>query len=460
MPDHGPHHGNTEYLSKALLESRERWRDFAMLANDFAFETDAAGLLSFFSPADAFGYPENSLLGTSGVALLADTEAVALFNPFRPTRNEMRRHVWLRDATGNVRCFAVSVRQLVDVAGTAVGARGVAQDITTQSEHDTAVAGALRRGELLEHIMWRMRQEVLAPRMMQAILEALMNALGAGGVVLLNAVTNLSSESLLHAAGTTPHAVLDRIADAAAEDSTAASILTSREEHSVLICPSYTRFGESVILGLWRDRFGRPWDSEDSALASSITAIVGVVLEHETIQREMAHQARTDPLTGLLNRRAFFEGVERRIGRSERDGLSSVLMYIDLDHFKWINDVLGHEAGDDALCRFGAMLRSIFRPADLVARLGGDEFAVWMDGSDQFTAAERAEQVRIQAKTLFRHFANGQEPEFGTSIGMACRAAFAGEGVDSVMRRADTAMYQAKRDGRGCWLVSADEPIG
>jgi diguanylate cyclase (GGDEF)-like protein len=95
-----------------------------------------------------------------------------------------------------------------------------------------------------------------------------------------------------------------------------------------------------------------------------------MVLEHEAIQREMAKQARTDPLTGLLNRRAFIEEMARQIDRLDREGLPGKLMFADLDNFKPLNDGLGHEAGDEALRRVAKLLRDTVRPTDLVARLG------------------------------------------------------------------------------------------
>ena len=452
-------HADADYLSKALFESRERWKDLAMLAGDIAYETNQNGEICFINPPDALGYPPNTCLGMSGTSLLPDAANSVIFNPFLPLRTEIRRRAWLRHASGETKCFSFSVRRLTDNAGGMAGARGIAQDITSQSEHDSVVAAALRRGELLEHIMWRMRQEIMAPRMMQAVLEALMNALGALGVVLVNADAPSPPDRLLHAVGTTPGNVISCITDNRLADSHTPKVVTSEEGHPILLCPTITRLGEPIILGLWKSHESRNWDGEDCSLASSVTAIIAVILEHEAIQREMARQARTDPLTGLFNRRAFFEEVDRRIGRSDRDGSSSILMYLDLDHFKWINDAWGHEAGDAALCQFSALLRSIFRPSDLVARLGGDEFSVWMEGGDQFSAAERAERLRTQVQSSFSQFANGREPNLGVSIGMACRDARSGESIDSLMRRADVALYQIKRSGRGQWLVSHDEPI-
>ena len=125
-----------------------------------------------------------------------------------------------------------------------------------------------------------------------------------------------------------------------------------------------------------------------------MTGVIRMVLEHEAIQRELARQARTDPLTGLLNRRAFMEEAGRRIDRLDREVIPGTLIFMDLDRLKPLNDRLGHEAGDAALMLTADLLRRTFRPTDLVARLGGDEFALWMDGSDELTAAERAESLR------------------------------------------------------------------
>jgi diguanylate cyclase (GGDEF)-like protein len=179
-----------------------------------------------------------------------------------------------------------------------------------------------------------------------------------------------------------------------------------------------------------------------------------VVLEHQSIQREMARQARTDPLTGLINRRAFLEELPRHIDRLEREHLPGTLVFADLDNFKTINDVLGHEIGDDVLCRAAQLLRKTVRPGDLVARLGGDEFAIWMDGADHLTAAERAEKLRVEGPLVFAEVIGASTPPLGFSIGIAMRGS--GEEVDSVMRRADLAMYQVKRDGRGHWRVAQE----
>ena len=222
----------------------------------------------------------------------------------------------------------------------------------------------------------------------------------------------------------------------------------------VLTIVCKTKSGEQAGLTAWRAAGARLWDRDDCLLIASAVNIVRMVLEHESIQHEMASQARTDSLTGLLNRRAFLEEVERHAVRLDKEGLTGTLIFIDLDHFKPVNDRLGHETGDRVLRGTAALLRATFRPGDLVARLGGDEFAVWLNGADHMTAAERAEYLRDAAPRALTEIVGTEVPRLTMSIGIASREPGAGEPLDSIMRRADMAMYEVKRGGRGHWRVS------
>ncbi len=446
-------------LRGVLLDSRQRWRDLVMMTADLAFETDEWGRFVFVTPDPALGWSVGMLLGQPAELLLADT--MDGFNPFRPTAPLRRRRAWLKRPDGAIACVIFSAAPILDAAGHIVGARGVGVDLTEQDGRDAQVAAALRRGEVLDHILWCMRQEVMAPRMMRAVLDALLSALGAEGVSVIEirpsaATGETPTASLLYQSGGSASEVLPAASALLLRSAGAPMQETGPDGRPLLAAFCRTRFGEQIGLALWRTPGSRPWDAEDQALATAASTIVRMVLEHESIQREMARQARTDPLTGLLNRRAFMEEIVRRVDRMEREGQPGTVMFVDLDHFKAVNDRFGHEVGDQVLCEVAALLRDAVRPADLVARLGGDEFALWMDGSDHMTAAERAEWLCVHGVRRLAAIAPAADPPLTMSIGIATRQPGKGEEIDAMLRRADQAMYGVKQAGRGHWAVAAE----
>ena len=442
-----------DVLRNALLDSRQRWRDLVCMATDLAFETDADGRLMFVAPASVLGWSAGTLLGQPAATLLAAPNDG--FNPFSPCVAYRDRRAWVKRPAGGAACLSFTAAPLVE-NGLPVGMRGVARDVSAEHARESHVVGALRRGEVVEHILYQMRQEVLAPRMMEAVLEGLSAALGAAGVAVIDLLLPPDGEILLHHTGTVEPAVITAAHPALQVETLDPLTILSRDGHPIIACPSYTRFGHRAGLCVWRMPGGVAWTEEDGLLASSVTTIVRVVLEHDAIQRELARQARTDPLTGLLNRRAFLEEVNRRIDRLDREQAPGTLMYVDLDNFKRVNDECGHEVGDQALVHAAALLRGTVRPSDLVARLGGDEFALWLDGSDELTAAERAERLRLEGPAAFAAALPHDAPAVSTSIGIAARHPRAAETLDEVMRRADAAMYDVKRAGRGHWRVARD----
>lgn len=447
-------------LRDALLDSRQRWRDLVAMGADLAFETDAAGRLVFISPDPALGWPSAALIGQPAEMLLASgAGGSGSFNPFRPDEATRHRRAWCRQADGQLACLTFASAPLLGPGGQAVGARGIGVDTTDQNARDNAVTAALRRGEVIEHILCQMRQEVLAPRMMQAVMGAVVRAVGAEGAAVLDLLQTDPAGSVLHQVGTPPDPVLPAAAALLQAESDAPSAGHAAGGQPVLACQTFTRFGERAGLALWRAPGGREWDREDLQLASSVTGIVRIVLEHESIQREMGRQAKTDPLTGLLNRRAFLDEMARRIDRLDREELPGTLVFVDLDNFKPLNDRFGHDIGDEALVRTGTLLRDTVRPADLVARLGGDEFAMWLDGSDELTAAERADSLRVNAPRELAAILPDGGLTLTMSIGIACRRARSGEDIDELFRRADQAMYEVKRAGRGHWRVSQPEAV-
>lgn len=439
-----------------------RWRDLITLAADLAFETDSENRFSFLFPDTILGWPKASLLGQPADSVLASVPPSQSFNPFHPITTHRFEPTWVRRADGSLACFSFTTAPLLDPRGTTIGCRGVGVEMNEQNG-EAAGFEALRRGAALGVIPVDVRREVLAPQMMRAVLQSLMQAMEAHGIAvfdLANPTTLDGAPSVLYGAG------FDNVA---AVREARALLRTGREEPlcaeaadgSILVAvPCSTRFGERAGLALWRAKGGRVWDINDQALSASAAAIVRVVLEHVVAEREASLEAQTDPLTGLFNRRAFLDELTRRIGRLEFEQIPGTLMLVDLDHFKDLNVALGHEVGDAALLATASLLREVFRPTDLLGRLGSDTFVVWLDGADHMTAAERAEQLRLAAPERLAALCSSSTNGPPTmSIGIATRDIDSREGAREVMHRAGTALDAAKRGGRGNWRVAHRSPI-
>ena len=173
------------------------------------------------------------------------------------------------------------------------------------------------------------------------------------------------------------------------------------------------------------------------------------ITERLRSERQLTQLAMFDSLTGLANRNQFHTRLTEAVARSRRSGKPIAVMMIDLDHFKAVNDTLGHAGGDELLGQVGRCLSSTLRDTDLVARLSGDEFAVLLEGislPDQ--AIDSAQRILDILTHPFRTL--GASVQIGASVGIAVSGN--GDGDDSpeaLMKNADLALYQAKSRGRG-----------
>ena len=168
----------------------------------------------------------------------------------------------------------------------------------------------------------------------------------------------------------------------------------------------------------------------------------------ELLERERA-LARTDALTGLPNLRSLRETLQGEIARSERTGRPLCLAYVDIDNFKSVNDGYGHSAGDRVLRRIAEAIRETIRAADVPARMGGDEFAIL------FWAIRRDAVEGVVGRLLDRIEALGREYP-GSRLGASAGIAYferAPQSPDEILRRADSAMYEAKSGGKGRLVV-------
>ncbi len=180
--------------------------------------------------------------------------------------------------------------------------------------------------------------------------------------------------------------------------------------------------------------------------------------ERERLAMELQRLATVDELTGLFGRRHFMHLAERELTRRHRTHGPVTAIMVDLDRFKQVNDTHGHAIGDCVLRKIGDVLRSELRALDLAGRLGGEEFAVLLPDTPEDAGQDIAERLREATAACGLSLPNGDTLRFTASFGVAEHSA--DESLDSLLHRADTALYEAKRAGRNRVMTtpaSADE---
>ena len=181
--------------------------------------------------------------------------------------------------------------------------------------------------------------------------------------------------------------------------------------------------------------------------------VAGVLAPHRFLRQketELKYLVQHDSLTGLPNRLLLVSRLKHAVDRARRAGEQGAFLFLDLDHFKNVNDSLGHGAGDELLQLVAARLRGRLRDSDLLARMGGDEFVVLIERVAQTQVAAGLAQSLIEALKEVFVLAGGQEVYIGTSIGI-CIFPNDSESVDQIIRNADAALYQAKGGGRSAF---------
>jgi diguanylate cyclase (GGDEF)-like protein len=179
-----------------------------------------------------------------------------------------------------------------------------------------------------------------------------------------------------------------------------------------------------------------------------ITAVEDVTLKRQEEER-LRFRALHDPLTGLPNRDLLDESMRRALARARRGGTRVAVMFLDLDGFKGVNDRMGHAVGDELLRALAERLESASRGGDMVARLGGDEFVIVVEDVRSDDQAE-ASAARFLDEVRRPVVLGGARISLDASVGLVVAGA-ADVDPDEILRRADSAMYEAKRAGRGGW---------
>ena len=213
--------------------------------------------------------------------------------------------------------------------------------------------------------------------------------------------------------------------------------------YELLIVATHYRGHANGAMLLSRETGADSWDAEDRLLLNAVAGQLGIALQQISDQRELERLSRTDSLTGLLNRRAFMDELAWAMERTQRSGVTSAVLYMDLNNFKAVNDLHGHAEGDNVLKKLSWILRDATRRYDFVARLGGDEFAIWVENIEQKTLRRRTRELMQKSQELFSASASTDKP-LGLSIGAVLRHPKSLETPEQILKRADAAMYRVK----------------
>ena len=230
-----------------------------------------------------------------------------------------------------------------------------------------------------------------------------------------------------------------------------------RGEHDAYM-GNYLRTGHAKIIGICREVTVQRKDGSLIPLDLTVTefaldgfrfftGILRDITERKAAQELLRVQATRDFLTGLWNRAAILDLLEKELSRSRREGAPVGLVFVDLDHFKQINDTYGHQAGDTVLRAASEKMRAIMRPYDLVGRYGGEEFLIVLPGCDEANLRKLCERLRaILADTSIEY--EKKTISWTVSIGAAMANPAKETEAELLLRAADLALYRAKSGGR------------
>jgi len=414
-------HSESRY--RALVHSLP---GMAVLVFDRELNTEfAAGeaLAAGGHSADALvGRPVGTIFGETGAAELTQACAAALNGEKRSFDAVARsdgHELWVRTSP------------LLDDAGQIVGAMLVAQDVHERVERERAVIVTHER-------FWRAFEN--APIGMAVIdLDGRYLEVNAA----LCAITGYSARELCARTFIDMTHPDDVVASETARDS-----MLDGSSSTFVTDKRYVRAdGNDVWVAVTTTIVRDPDDAPLHFLSQ-----VQDVTERRRFESQLRHLGDHDPLTGLYNRRRFEQELDRQVTEVSRYGPRGALLVLDLDHFKYVNDALGHHAGDELILSVAAILRRRLRDSDILARLGGDEFAVLLPTVDLGQAEHVAEQLLRAVRDEAGLDGDSRRPGVTTSIGLA---AFRGADLtgEELLIEADLAMYDAKEAGRDRFAV-------
>ncbi|MCE9521532.1 MAG: diguanylate cyclase [Alphaproteobacteria bacterium] len=410
-------------LTGALVASRELFRDLALCATDFSFETDHAGFFAWASPNGALGYSASELHGSHPRVLFGDCDGVEQFS----TRCELEdAEIWCRTKSGEECCLALRIVPLVGGDGIWRGTRGVARDVTALRNLGRTVEESKRRDELIGAIVGAVRGQIEPRRMMLAAVEA------------LAAATQSDHASLRPVC-------LDSFASIGAPPLAGGPELRATT--------TYQGKANGAVL-LTRGADGQPFSEAERSLLDAVVPHLGVAIALvETLTAGGALPC-VDAASGLLSSSGFFSDARSLMGEWARAGRACALIRFENCDSDVDACCAEQSPRGDFYRSLGRLLCDRTQSTGLATRCGPDAFALLLEGSTREDAVAAAEDVSRDVEALCAVF--GLTRELHYSFCVAFAEAESGETAEELVLRCEGALKAAKCAGHNC--ISATEP--
>jgi len=434
----------TDHITQALMDSRALLKELLDTAVDFSFEVDDQQRFRFVFPKEVYGIETEKLIGLEADKVFWPRGNGPSRNPFTSSTEKTFDAVTI-EIGGVKKDVVFTVKPRLDETGQLSGVCGTCRDVSTRVEKDRQT----RRDNVRLAVQQRITQILNASENAHELLESasreLVDVLRADQVwavirrkdVLVPVAVQGGGEEILN---------LEEVWQQLAMTEGKIQAIESDGQNHLAIRLDRGGVGIGMMI-VGRDTEVSPWSEQEERLLEQVADILTAAFGKAELIDRLSHLSGRDELTGLLNRRALREFVEQRLQHQCRTGDAGCLVFIDLDHFKEVNDTLGHKAGDEAIKLVADFLQQVIRPSDYAGRVGGDEFVLWIEDVSEDIAAEKARRL-LEYMPKIREQLGNPSLGLGASVGI-CRSV-PGEDLDFtvITDRADAALYKVKKSGR------------
>jgi len=435
-----------EKMAEALLESRTLLKGLLDGAVDLSFDVDSKGCFCFVSPANAFGQQSDKWIGKPASQIFWPDGNEPARSPFLANKKSTFEPITIEIAGDKRRHTVMAVEPSLTKDGTITGVRGTCRDITARIDKERQSRGDHLRIAVQQRITRILNGSEKAQELLERASRELIDVLRA----------DLVWSVMKYDDGLVPVSLCGDHADIVDLEGIWRELALSQggvqqikgEVGREPLALRLERGGDGIgMVVIGRDTAVSPWSEQEKKLLNDIGDVLTAAFSKAELIDRLYRLSGKDELTDLLNRRAFREVVERRLKHQCRSGRAGCLVFIDLDHFKEVNDTLGHKAGDEAIQLVAAKLHSIIRASDYAGRFGGDEFVLWIEDADEDAAAEKARQL-LEYMPEVRSKIGNPDLKLAASAGI-CRSR---PGIDLLLselsERADAALYKVKNSGK------------